>query len=64
MIMSRDEVLKSMMKDIKKYQKENKLTNLQCTMDVMAALNPWMFRETFGDDPEEWNRLREGKEND
>ena len=64
MIMSRDEVIKSMLEDIKKYQKENKLTNLQCKMDVMAALNPWMFRQTFGNDPEEWNRLREGKEND
>ena len=62
--MSRDEVIKSMLKDIQHYQKENGLTNLQCKMDVMAALNPGMFRETFGNDPEEWNRLREGKEND
>jgi hypothetical protein len=57
--MTRDEVIKSMMKDIKQYQEENGLTNGQTRMDVMAALNPAMFRAAFGNNPDEWNRLRE-----
>ena len=57
--MTRDEVIKSMMKDIKQYQKEEGLTNGQVMMDVIAALNPAMFRAAFGNDPDEWNRLRE-----
>jgi hypothetical protein len=57
--MTRDEVIKSMMKDIKQYQEEEGLTNGQVMMDVIAALNPAMFRAAFGNDPDEWNRLRE-----
>jgi len=59
MIMTRDEVLKSMMKDMKQYQKEEGLTNGQVMMDVIAALNPALFIVAFGNDPDEWNRLRE-----
>jgi len=59
MIMTRDELLKSMMKDIKQYQEEEGLTNGQVRMDVIAALNPAMFIANFGNDPKEWNRLRE-----
>jgi branched-subunit amino acid permease len=59
MIMTRDELLKSMMRDIKQYQEEEGLTNGQVTMDVIAALNPAMFIANFGNDPDEWNRLRE-----
>jgi hypothetical protein len=58
-VMTRDEVIKSMMKDIKQYQEEEGLTNGQVMMDVIAALNPAMFRANFGNDPKEWNRLRE-----
>ena len=57
--MTRDELLKSMMRDIKQYQEEEGLTNGQVTMDVIAALNPAMFIANFGNDPDEWNRLRE-----
>jgi hypothetical protein len=59
MIMTRDEVLKSMMKDMKQYQEEEGLTDGQTRMDVMAALNPPLFIAAFGNDPDEWNRLRE-----
>ena len=57
--MTRDEVIKSLMKDIKQYQEENGLTNGQTRMDVMAALNPAMFRAAFGNNPDEWNKLRD-----
>ena len=57
--MTRDEVIKSMMKDIKQYQEEEGLTNGQVMMDVIAALNPAMFRAAFGNDPDEWKKLRD-----
>jgi hypothetical protein len=59
MAISRDALLKSLMKDIKQYQKEEGLTNGQVMMDVIAALNPAMFRAAFGNDPDEWNKVRE-----
>jgi hypothetical protein len=47
------------MKDMKQYQEEEGLTNGQVMMDVIAALNPAMFRANFGNDPKEWKKLRD-----
>ena len=59
MAISRDQLCKEVLGYVKEYQKEEGVSDLQLKMDVIAALNPQLFRGLFGNDPEKWARLRE-----
>ena len=55
--LSKAELGKQFVGMIKEYQKANGLTYLQTKMSVMADLNPWMFRQYFGNNPEDWKKI-------